>query len=191
MDNGEEEQWHIYCTGHSMGGALACLAAYEISVRVNAFGAVPLTVYVKPGMYMAAHWIDMIPNWYENMRQHCISAVVQPNEAKKKTSMAVAEMVHICSRWTFRQSQSPRSRSTHLAVLASATFHLQKTMVRSIAYPPACRHCLPAAAKQPPQVCTLLLCSCHSCITACSFCPDSLQCHCCRQAGACHLASLQ
>lgn len=31
MDNGEEEQWHIYCTGHSMGGALACLAAYEIS----------------------------------------------------------------------------------------------------------------------------------------------------------------
>ena len=30
---GPEEHWHIYTTGHSMGGALAILLSYELSVR--------------------------------------------------------------------------------------------------------------------------------------------------------------
>lgn len=33
MDVGDNKPWHIYLTGHSMGGALATLAAYELSVR--------------------------------------------------------------------------------------------------------------------------------------------------------------
>ncbi|KAK9813880.1 hypothetical protein WJX73_003222 [Symbiochloris irregularis] len=31
MDMKDDEPWHIYCTGHSMGGSLATLAAYELS----------------------------------------------------------------------------------------------------------------------------------------------------------------
>ena len=29
---GPQEHWHIYATGHSMGGSLATLLAYELSV---------------------------------------------------------------------------------------------------------------------------------------------------------------
>ena len=29
---GPKEHWHIYATGHSMGGSLATLLAYELSV---------------------------------------------------------------------------------------------------------------------------------------------------------------
>lgn len=28
------DQWHIYTTGHSMGGALATLCAHELAVRI-------------------------------------------------------------------------------------------------------------------------------------------------------------
>ena len=30
---GPDEHWHIYATGHSMGGSLATLLAYELAVR--------------------------------------------------------------------------------------------------------------------------------------------------------------
>ena len=33
----EEEQWHIFTTGHSMGGALATLCAHELAVSFPAF----------------------------------------------------------------------------------------------------------------------------------------------------------
>ena len=32
MDVKDSKPWHIYLTGHSMGGALATYAAYEIAV---------------------------------------------------------------------------------------------------------------------------------------------------------------
>ena len=40
----DKEPWHIYCTGHSMGGALATLAAYELAVNSLDKASV---VYVK------------------------------------------------------------------------------------------------------------------------------------------------
>ena len=30
----KDDQWQIYTTGHSMGGALACLCAHELAVRL-------------------------------------------------------------------------------------------------------------------------------------------------------------
>ncbi|KAK9818196.1 hypothetical protein WJX72_008645 [[Myrmecia] bisecta] len=33
MDDGSEQPWHVFCTGHSMGGALATLCAFELAAR--------------------------------------------------------------------------------------------------------------------------------------------------------------
>ena len=41
MDVGDDEAWHIYVTGHSMGGALATLAAYELSVSPLCISCLP------------------------------------------------------------------------------------------------------------------------------------------------------
>ena len=41
MDVDDDEAWHIYLTGHSMGGALATLTAYELSVCCQLASATP------------------------------------------------------------------------------------------------------------------------------------------------------
>ena len=40
------DQWHIYTTGHSMGGALATLCAHEFAVRSSPLPLPPQYIYV-------------------------------------------------------------------------------------------------------------------------------------------------
>ena len=99
---GPKEHWHIYTTGHSMGGALSSLLAYELSVSHLALFAAQHDLHATPlGLCLC-------------LQQHSMRQEASPHFAPSICAMPKAACWQTgaasCALLT-RNARRPRSRS--------------------------------------------------------------------------------